>query len=278
MSPTNIQQPQSLYSDYKLALPSSIAVAVDLSDESAYAVRWTVENYIRPGDAVIILHVSPTSGLLGADWGPLNLSSPSPSSSSSSSDHHGNKHKHNNSNSSSSSCVNNTNNNGDEDQLLKKQQEDFDAFTAAKVADFAKPLKQGTDGTLGSVSNYCLNHCVCPVVVVRDEKDGLREGEESAKPDNSKGQGNLSSSFIPLHTEAHVLKVHDYLFRIIQNNIDEVQESLAVLWMWGLRPATAAGPPIVSQFILGGREKKDDLEAIQTCGYQALLSNLSRCP
>lgn len=33
--------------------------------------------------------------------------------------------------------------------------------------------KRGSDGRLGSVSDYCVRHCVCPVVVVRypDEKD-----------------------------------------------------------------------------------------------------------
>ncbi|KAH8494466.1 hypothetical protein H0E87_021022 [Populus deltoides] len=56
-----------------------IGVAVDLSDESAYAVSWAVDHYIRPGDAVILLHVSPTSVLFGADWGPLPLSTPTQS-------------------------------------------------------------------------------------------------------------------------------------------------------------------------------------------------------
>nr|KJB79926.1 hypothetical protein B456_013G072800 [Gossypium raimondii] len=46
-----------------------IAITVDLSDESAYAVRWSVQNYLRPGDAVILLHIHPTSVLYGADLG-----------------------------------------------------------------------------------------------------------------------------------------------------------------------------------------------------------------
>ncbi|EEE64268.1 hypothetical protein OsJ_19101 [Oryza sativa Japonica Group] len=33
-----------------------IAIAVDLSDESAFAVKWSVQNYLRPGDAVVLLH------------------------------------------------------------------------------------------------------------------------------------------------------------------------------------------------------------------------------
>lgn len=41
-------------------------------------------------------------------------------------------------------------------------------------------IKRGTDGRLGSVSDYCVRHCVCPVVVVRypDEKDGGNAGTD----------------------------------------------------------------------------------------------------
>ncbi|GKA38067.1 universal stress protein PHOS32-like protein [Tanacetum coccineum] len=60
-----------------MSLPSSspspqrkVAIAVDLSDESAYAVQWAVQHYLRPDDSVILLHVQPTSALYGADWGP----------------------------------------------------------------------------------------------------------------------------------------------------------------------------------------------------------------
>ncbi|KAJ0261672.1 Universal stress protein PHOS32 [Hirschfeldia incana] len=165
-----------------------IGVAIDLSSESAFAVRWAVDHYIRPGDAVVLLHVSPTSVLYGADWGPLPLKSP------------------------------NQDQNPPSSQS-QPSQEDFDAFTSSKVADLAKPLKEsgfpykihivkdhdmrerlcleierlglsavimgsrgfgaekkrGSDGRLGSVSDYCVHHCVCPVVVVRfpdDDRDG----------------------------------------------------------------------------------------------------------
>lgn len=159
-----------------------IGIAVDLSEESAYAVRWAVHDYIRPGDAVILLHVSPTSVLFGADWGPLPHTPKS-----------------------------------GEQPSQQQLEDDFDAFTASKVADLSKPLKEaqiphkvhivkdhdmrerlcleverlglsavimgsrgfgaekrGNDGKLGSVSDYCVHHCVCPVVVVRypDDKDG----------------------------------------------------------------------------------------------------------
>lgn len=177
-----------------------IGVAVDLSDESAYAVRWAVQQYIRPGDAVILLHVSPTSVLFGADWGSIDLSI-------------------NTDPNSEEDAVNNVNSN---EPSKKKLENDFDAFTAAKAADLAKPLRdaqipfkihivkdhdmkerlcleverlglnavimgsrgfgaarRGSDGKLGSVSDYCVHHCVCPVVVVRypDEKeDGIGGG------------------------------------------------------------------------------------------------------
>ncbi|PPD83920.1 hypothetical protein GOBAR_DD19158 [Gossypium barbadense] len=160
-----------------------IGVAVDLSDESAFAVRWAVQNYLRPGDTVILLHVSPTSVLFGADWGPLPQTPQNPET----------------------------------PQSQKQLEDDFDAFTASKAADLAKPLKEagihfkihivkdhdmrerlcleverlglsavimgsrgfgaekrGSDGRLGSVSDYCVHHCVCPVIVVRypEDKDG----------------------------------------------------------------------------------------------------------
>ncbi|KAK4795997.1 hypothetical protein SAY86_028323 [Trapa natans] len=99
-----------------------VGVAVDLSNESAFAVRWSVDNYIRLGDAVILIH-------------------------------------------------------------------------------------RGSDGKLGSVSDYCVHHCICPVVVVRypDEKEGgepvvsvkpltLEEDEDDApasKPVTEEGANNL---------------------------------------------------------------------------------------
>lgn len=163
-----------------------IAIAVDLSDESAFAVKWAVDHYLRPGDAVVLLHVRPTSVLYGADWGSVDLTSV-PASATDSQESH------------------------------QKLEDDFDAFTSSKAADLAQPLihaqvpykihivkdhdmkerlcleverlgfnavimgsrgfgasKRGSNGRLGSVSDYCVRHCVCPVVVVRypDEKDG----------------------------------------------------------------------------------------------------------
>ncbi|XP_073128012.1 universal stress protein PHOS32-like [Henckelia pumila] len=160
-----------------------IGLAVDLSDESAFAVDWSVRNYLRSGDAVILIHVRPTSVLYGADWGSIDVSI----------------------------------NEAEDGQSQQKLEEDFDAFTATKASLLAQPLvgaripfkihivkdhdmkerlcleverlrlsalimgsmgfgaiKRGDNGTLGSVSDYCVRHCICPVIVVRhpDEKDG----------------------------------------------------------------------------------------------------------
>ncbi|WRX28963.1 UspA - like 10 [Theobroma cacao] len=183
-----IHHPSSPHHPTSTATPTAgarrkIGVAVDLSEESAFAVHWSVQNYIRPGDAVILLHVSPTSVLFGADWGPLPHTPQTPET----------------------------------PQSQKQLEDDFDAFTASKAADLARPLKEsgfpfkihivkdhdmrerlcleverlglsavimgsrgfgaekrGSDGRLGSVSDYCVHHCVCPVVVVRypEDKDG----------------------------------------------------------------------------------------------------------
>ncbi|KAI4333757.1 hypothetical protein L6164_018525 [Bauhinia variegata] len=201
-----------------------IGVAVDLSDESAYAVRWSVQHYIRPGDAVILLHVSPTSVLFGADWGSIDLSI-------------------NTDPNSEDDAVNNVNNN---EHSKRKLEVDFDAFTASKAADLAKPLRdaqipykihivkdhdmkerlcleverlglsavimgsrgfgavrRGNDGKLGSVSDYCVHHCVCPVVVVRypDDKDGGIGGRDGTAVVAVKEEEGDKAVIKPVHLE-----------------------------------------------------------------------------
>ncbi|CAO2814364.1 unnamed protein product [Amaranthus hypochondriacus] len=163
-----------------------IAIPVDLSDESAFAVKWAVQNYLRPGDSVTLVHVRPTSVLYGADWGSTHFSTSSEDP------------------------------NDDSEQRKKKLEDDFDSFTSGKISEIAQPLVDGkipfkvhivkdhdmkerlcleierlgmsvvimgsrgfgasrrtSKGRLGSVSDYCVHHCVCPVVVVRypEEKD-----------------------------------------------------------------------------------------------------------
>ncbi|XP_050213500.1 universal stress protein PHOS32 [Mercurialis annua] len=171
-----------------------IGIAVDLSDESAYAVKWAVQNYLRHGDAVIFLHVRPTSVLYGADWGSIDVSITDQDS-----------------------------------DMITKTEEDFDLFTVRKINEVAQPLveelipfkihivkdhdmkerlcleverlglsavilgsrgfgasRKSSKGRLGSVSDYCVHHCVCPVVVVRypdekDDGDGDVSGEGSGR-------------------------------------------------------------------------------------------------
>jgi nucleotide-binding universal stress UspA family protein len=159
-----------------------IGIAVDLSDESAYALRWAVQNYLRPGDSVILLHVRPTSVLYGADWGSVDTSI--------------------------------ADQEGSSEEAQQKWEEHFDAFTDSKAQELAQPLvdanipykihvvkdhdmkerlcleierlgpnavimgsrgfgasRKNSKGRLGSVSDYCVHHCVCPVVVVRCPDD-----------------------------------------------------------------------------------------------------------
>ncbi|PON49311.1 Universal stress protein [Parasponia andersonii] len=166
-----------------------IGIAVDLSDESAFAVKWAVQNYLRPGDAVVLVHVSPTSVLYGADWGAVDATAP-------------------------------TDLGGGGDSQRRNLENDLDAFTTAKANDIAEPLeraeipykihivkdhdmkerlcleverlgvgalitgsrgfgasKRASNGRLGSVSDYCVHHCVCPVIVVRSAEDKESKSE-----------------------------------------------------------------------------------------------------
>ncbi|KAM1429342.1 hypothetical protein ACFX2I_045547 [Malus domestica] len=163
-----------------------VAIAVDLSEESAFAVRWAVQNYLRPGDSVVLLHVRPTSVLYGADWGSVDPNDAVCSSSDS----------------------------------QQKLEDDFGAFITTKAADLAQPLveaqfpfkihivkdhdmkerlcleverlwlsvvimgsrgfgaakRAAKVGRLGSVTDYCVQHCVRPVVVVRYPDDSVGSG------------------------------------------------------------------------------------------------------
>lgn len=179
-----------------------IGIALDLSDESAFAVRWAVQNYLRPGDAVVLVHVSPTSVLYGADWGAVDATAAS------------------------------------DEETQRKLEYDFDAFTTAKANGMAEPLekaqipyrihivkdhdmkerlcleverlglgavimgsrgfgaaKRATKGRLGSVSDYCVHHCVCPVIVVRSaDQDTNKKGNadvKTSKPEFQEQQNSL---------------------------------------------------------------------------------------
>jgi nucleotide-binding universal stress UspA family protein len=182
-----------------------IAIAVDLSDESAFAVKWAVQNYLRPGDAVVLLHVRPTSVLYGADWGSIPVSVADEADAA------------------EDAAAAAVEGGPSEEELQKKREEDYDAFTSTKAQDLAQPLvdaqipfkihvvkdhdmkerlcleaerlglsamimgsrgfgasRKGGKGRLGSVSDYCVHHCVCPVVVVRYPDDAAGAGGDAA--------------------------------------------------------------------------------------------------
>ncbi|XVF66927.1 hypothetical protein PTKIN_Ptkin10aG0079500 [Pterospermum kingtungense] len=194
IQPTSPRVPLTTAATPTAGAQRRIAIAVDLSDDSAYAVRWAVQNYLRPGDAVILLHVRPTSVLYGADWGSIKLQIA----------------PNNTANHESATAVS-----ADEDSHQKLENE-FDIFTATKANTLAQPLmdaqipfkihivkdhdmkerlcleverlglsavimgsrgfgaaRRSSKGRLGSVSDYCVHHCICPVVVVRypDEEE-----------------------------------------------------------------------------------------------------------
>lgn len=178
-----------------------------MSDESGYAVKWAIKNYLRPGDAVILLHVRPTSVLYGVDWGsstPNNTFTPSTDSPFAT----------------TTSMISSP----EREQQLE---DDFDNFTNTKAAKLSQPLadalipfkihivkdhdlkerlcleverlglsavimgsrgfgasKRKSKGRLGSMSDYCVRHCVCPVVVVRYPEEEINEGDVTKKAGN----------------------------------------------------------------------------------------------
>jgi nucleotide-binding universal stress UspA family protein len=183
-----------------------IGIAVDLSDESAFAVKWAVQNYLRPGDAVVLLHVRPTSVLYGADWGSIPVSVDDDPD--------------------ADIAEGAAAAEEEPEEAKKKREEEFDAFTSTKAQDLAQPLvgaqipfkihivkdhdmkerlcleaerlglsamimgsrgfgasRRAGKGRLGSVSDYCVHHCVCPVVVVRYPDDAFGD-ELRTVPEN----------------------------------------------------------------------------------------------
>ncbi|XP_038972362.1 universal stress protein PHOS32-like isoform X1 [Phoenix dactylifera] len=217
--------PRFFFSAAAAASPGShrrIAIAVDLSNESAYAVRWAVQNYLRPGDAVILLHVRPTSVLYGADWGSIDLSVSAAAAASAEEP--------------------------DSEESQQKLEDDFDTFTTTKAQDLAQPLveaqipfkihivkdhdmkerlcleverlglsavimgsrgfgasKRSSKSRLGSVSDYCVHHCVCPVVVVRypDDVTGAGTGARRSSVDGGDGAVGKDLGLQPVPEEEH---------------------------------------------------------------------------
>ncbi|KAK9677960.1 hypothetical protein RND81_11G178700 [Saponaria officinalis] len=168
-----VQPPSPRYTAAAAGAPRKIAIPVDLSDESAYAVSWAVQNYLRPGDAVTLIHVRPTSVLYGADWGSTHFSAAAEEEFDSLT----------------------------AGKIAEIAQPLADAKIGFKVHvvkdhDMKERLcleierlgmsvvimgsrgfgasRSSSKARLGSVSDYCVHHCVCPVVVVRyPDDDGL---------------------------------------------------------------------------------------------------------
>lgn len=57
--------------------------------------------------------------------------------------------------------------------------------------------RRGSNGRLGSVSDYCVRHCVCPVVVVRypDEKDGNPAGDDMVTVAEAEEEGAAEEEY-----------------------------------------------------------------------------------
>lgn len=165
-----------------------VAIAVDLSDESAHAVRWAVENYLRPEDAVVLLHVCPTSALYGADWGFVNDRDFT----------------------SNSEAFENDLTDSSAKNIAEPLEAAMIPYKIHIVKDYdmkerlcleverlglsamimgsrgiGGAVRNNSFGRLGSVSDYCVQNCVCPVVVVRDpdgSKNDAASGEVELHP------------------------------------------------------------------------------------------------
>ncbi|KMZ68853.1 Adenine nucleotide alpha hydrolases-like superfamily [Zostera marina] len=155
-----------------------IAIAVDLSKESAYAVKWAVKNYLREGDDVMLLHVRPTSNPYGADWGSHSRSiAPQPENKASEDKLKAMKEKKPNSIAEPLIAAGVhfevkivSDHDMKERICLELERLDFNAVIMGSRG-IGGENKLDCNGRLGSVSDYCVHHCVCPVVVVRFVED-----------------------------------------------------------------------------------------------------------
>ncbi|MBA0754546.1 hypothetical protein Gogos_020974 [Gossypium gossypioides] len=148
------------------------------------AIRWSVPNYLRPENAVILIHICPTSVLYGANWGYVQFQT-------------------------FPYFTTNHENTTTDEESQQKLENEFDLSTTTKVNTLAQPLvdaqipfkihivkdhdlkerlcfeverlglnamimgsrefgaaRRTNKGRLGSVSDYYVHHYICPVVVV----------------------------------------------------------------------------------------------------------------
>ncbi|KAF0890144.1 hypothetical protein E2562_038247 [Oryza meyeriana var. granulata] len=80
-----------------------------------------IGRHLRPGEAVVLLHVGPTSVLYGADWGSIPVSI-------------------DDENAPDAQQANAVAKRDEPEEAKKKREEDFDAFTSTKAHDLAQPL------------------------------------------------------------------------------------------------------------------------------------------
>ncbi|KAL0405639.1 UNVERIFIED_CONTAM: Universal stress protein PHOS32 [Sesamum latifolium] len=153
--------------------------SVDLSNESAYAVNWAVENYVRPGDTVTLVHVNSTSVLYGADWGSFATTTTiGPTVSEEERDHFtAAKANHLAQPLAEANVpykIHIVKDHDMEERLcLEVERLGFSALIiGSRGAGF---LRKSAKGKLGSVSDYCVQQCVCPVVVVRYNQEEEEE-------------------------------------------------------------------------------------------------------
>ena len=50
-----------------------VLIAVDPSEESKYALKWSLENIIKPGDKIHVLHAQPYPKIYAGPAGPGNV-------------------------------------------------------------------------------------------------------------------------------------------------------------------------------------------------------------
>ncbi|KAF2292124.1 hypothetical protein GH714_013307 [Hevea brasiliensis] len=63
--------------------------------------------------------------------------------------------------------------------------------------------RRNSKGRLGSVSDYCVHHCICPVVVVRypDDKEGESDGDGGKEASVKKGIIGTEAELHPVPEE-----------------------------------------------------------------------------